>query len=248
MKQNREETISDFATRLLDTADYAYEEENHSAKNQILLDVFIQGLMIDEIAFEISKESPTTFEDAYKKAMSLEGIYIARKVPRKQVSEENVFNLTTNSPEKRNEEYANSSLWCKNCKKNNHTIRQCFTVECRRCKRIGHIEMDCPSDPKNKHIQNLRPQQFDRMTNQRSYRPTYGGPRMDVPQRVNIYPRQNYPEQRINSYPTNNHPSRKPDWFNRQQCSSDADIERVVKRVRNGQVSNNNDYQSQNFQ
>ena len=34
MKQTTEETISDFATRLLDTADYAYEEENHSAKTK----------------------------------------------------------------------------------------------------------------------------------------------------------------------------------------------------------------------
>ena len=86
------------------------------------------------------------------------------------------------------------------------------------------------------------------MTNQRSYRPTYGGQRMNAPQGVNTFQTNNYPHQRINSYPTSNHPSRKPDWFNMQQHSSDTDVEQVIKRVRNGQMPSNSGYQNQNFQ
>ena len=79
MKQSRGESVTDFATRLLDKADLAYGVEEDSLRDRILLEIFVRGLLEDKIAYDLLKEQLTDFDTAYKHALDLEGIYNVRK-------------------------------------------------------------------------------------------------------------------------------------------------------------------------
>ena len=79
MKQDKGESVTDFATRLIDRADLAYGSEDDGLKDRLLLEIFMRGLYDDRVAYDLLKEQQDDFDSAYKQALGLEGIYNVRK-------------------------------------------------------------------------------------------------------------------------------------------------------------------------
>ena len=104
LNQKENETITDFAARLTDMADLAFESEN-DVKQKIMLDIFITGISSDNIAVDIIKANVDSFEKAYKKALELEGVYVSRqkKDKKKDVPlferTDNIFHIYGQEPE-----------------------------------------------------------------------------------------------------------------------------------------------------
>ena len=80
VKQKEDETISDFASRVLELAEQAYQsQEDEKVKNTMMLDAFTAGVRRDEIGVELNKLEVPDFDAALKIAMKLEGILASRE-------------------------------------------------------------------------------------------------------------------------------------------------------------------------
>ena len=72
-RQKVGQSITDFATELMDLATDAYPEESQEAlRSEILMDVFLTGLNSEYIALSVLSEKPETFDEAMNSAMDLE--------------------------------------------------------------------------------------------------------------------------------------------------------------------------------
>ena len=72
-RQKVDQSITEFATKLMDLATDAYLEESQDAlRSEILMDIFLTGLKSEYIALSVLSEKPKTFEEAMNSAIDLE--------------------------------------------------------------------------------------------------------------------------------------------------------------------------------
>ena len=72
-RQKVDQSITEFATKLMDLATDAYPEESQDAlRSEILMDIFLTGLKSEYIALSVLSEKPKTFEEAMNSAIDLE--------------------------------------------------------------------------------------------------------------------------------------------------------------------------------
>ena len=228
MKQGENETVTDFATKLLDMADYAYMDEQPPAKNQILLDIFMQGLLLDEIAFDIAKENPENFEDAYSKAMELEGIYMSRKCTKSTRFDDEILIIEDQATSSQDQRGGTQPWPCRICGMDGHDLRFCPVIECYKCHGRGHIARDCTSRGQPSRSQsNARSRSWQGQTRQHYNTSRFNGqPRNDNMQRPAS-------SQNNTRFPAASHPSRRSDWFDTNNQTNGYPIRR--EWVRQGQ-------------
>ena len=92
-KQKKNQSITDFATKLMDLAIDAYPEKSNDAiRNEILMDVFLANMRSEYIALGVLREQPTEFRQALDSALRLEAIMAKRgdgNIPNDEEEEEN---------------------------------------------------------------------------------------------------------------------------------------------------------------
>ena len=71
------ETITDFADKLRKLADVAYVSDE--LKNDIIVDIFIDGIRNDEISVKLRMNPKAKFQDVFEEALKLESAYSIRK-------------------------------------------------------------------------------------------------------------------------------------------------------------------------
>ena len=121
-RQKVGQSITDFATELMNLATDAYPEDSQDAlRSKILMDVFLTGLNSEYIALSVLSEKPKTFEGAMDSAIDLE-FRIAERDGRN-------FSVTETSN--------NGALSLEDQHEGLALIR-CFT-----CGEIGHYEDGC---------------------------------------------------------------------------------------------------------
>ena len=125
-KQKKNQSITDFATKLMDLAIDAYpEKSNEAIRNEILMDVFLANMRSEYIALGVLREQPTEFRQALDSALRLEAIMAKRgdgNIPNDEEEEETVLAMD-------DQEYIDMS-----------------TIQCLRCGEIGHYEDECISN------------------------------------------------------------------------------------------------------
>lgn len=153
MRQGESETITDFASRVIETADAAYSPEEEEVKQSMMRDVFVAGVANDSIGIELVKNEVEEFEAAVQRAVKLEGIFASRdKTVRK---EEALFMVevdgeassvagtgSVNNIAQRSNGPAFEG--CYNCGKPGHLARNCKSPPvCYQCGRSGHRVREC---------------------------------------------------------------------------------------------------------
>ena len=127
-RQKVGQSITEFATKLMDLATDAYPEESQDAlRSEILMDVFLTGLNSEYIALSVLSEKPKTFEEAMNSAIDLE-IRMAERGGR-NFSDNEMSNNGALSLEDQHEGLA---------------LIQCFT-----CGELGHYEDGCTIKEEN---------------------------------------------------------------------------------------------------
>ena len=127
-KQKKGQSITEFATKLMDLATDAYPEESQDAlRSEILMDVFLTGLNSEYIALCVLSEKPKTFEEAMNSAIDLE-FRIAERGGRNSSDTE----MNNNGALSLEDQHGGLAL-----------IR-CFT-----CGELGHYEDDCTIKEEN---------------------------------------------------------------------------------------------------
>ena len=72
-RQKAGQSITEFATELMDLATDAYPEDSQDAlRSEILMDVFLTGLNSEYIALSVLSDKPKTFDEAMNSAIDLE--------------------------------------------------------------------------------------------------------------------------------------------------------------------------------
>ena len=79
-RQEEDENITNFITRLNNYGERCYGTEASAIKNQILLDCLLSGIKSETIAVEIIKTGCDDYVKAYQQALDLEAIHNLRKV------------------------------------------------------------------------------------------------------------------------------------------------------------------------
>ena len=77
-RQQDNETVTDFVTRINDLADRCYGTEESAIKSQILLDCFTTGLQSDQMYLDIMTAEHDNYAAAYGQALDLEALYALR--------------------------------------------------------------------------------------------------------------------------------------------------------------------------
>ena len=127
-RQKVGQSITEFATKLMDLATDAYPEESQDAlRSEMLMDVFLTGLNSEYIALSVLSEKPKTFEEAMNSAIDLE-IRMAERGGR-NFSDNEMSNNGALSLEDQHEGLA---------------LIQCFT-----CGELGHYEDSCTVEEEN---------------------------------------------------------------------------------------------------
>ena len=122
-RQKAGQSITEFATKLMDLATDAYPEESQDAlRSEILMDVFLTGLKSEYIALSVLSNKPKTFDEAMNSAVDLE-FRIAERHGGRNFSDNEVSNNRALSLEDQNEGLA---------------LIRCFT-----CGELGHYEDGC---------------------------------------------------------------------------------------------------------
>ena len=121
-RQKVGQSITEFATKLMDLATDAYPGESQDAlRSEILMDVFLTGLNSEYIALSVLSEKPKTFEEAMNSAIDLE-IRMAERGGR---------NFSDN-------EMSNNGALLLEDQHEGLALIRCFT-----CGEIGHYEDGC---------------------------------------------------------------------------------------------------------
>ena len=127
-RQKVGQSITEFATELMDLATDAYPEESQDAlRSEILMDVFLTGLNSEYIALNVLSEKPKAFEEAMNSAIDLE-IRMAERGGR-NFSDTEMNNNGALSLEDQHEGQA---------------LIRCFT-----CGELGHYEDGCTIKEEN---------------------------------------------------------------------------------------------------
>ena len=79
VKQELDESLTDYADRLMRWADIGYEELDRTIKTRNLIDAFVGGLRDDDIALKVLGNPKDTFKDTYQYTLEIDATYRARK-------------------------------------------------------------------------------------------------------------------------------------------------------------------------
>ena len=121
-RQKAGQSITEFATKLMDLATDAYPEESQDAlRSEILMDIFLTGLNSEYIALSVLSDKPKTFDEAMNSAIDLE-IRMAER-GRRNFSDNELSNYGALLQEDQHEGLA---------------LNHCFT-----CGELGHYEDGC---------------------------------------------------------------------------------------------------------
>ena len=121
-RQKVGQSITEFATKLMDLATDAYPEESQDAlRSETLMDVFLTGLDSEYIALSVLSDKPKTFDEAMNSAIDLE-IRMAER-GRRNFSDNEMSNDGALLLEDQHEGLA---------------LNRCFT-----CGELGHYEDGC---------------------------------------------------------------------------------------------------------
>ena len=139
-EQEPEETLTDFAGRLRKLADVAYNSKE--LKNDILKDIFLDGMESDEMSVKLRMNPKAEFKDIYEDALRLETAYRARKIAKGKMEDEPLSILQTQDQTK----VYNPNIVCYACKQRGHLAKFCLAkpFNCHRCGIMGHIQKFCP--------------------------------------------------------------------------------------------------------
>ena len=133
LKQGPNDSVTEFATQLVDLAERVYDEENSPIKGQIMLDCFIAGLRSDRLAYDLIKEEFDTFQTAYQRALDLESIYALRdRTGHRETDSDNLFEIRDTNENT-----------CTICGKRGHVWKTCFRLNCNKCGQAGHVAEMC---------------------------------------------------------------------------------------------------------
>lgn len=145
VKQNHGEGIASYAERILSLAEEAFGGATNREVDRQLIDVFVDGLMSDQLKLKILRDNPHTLQAAIV-------------ITTNELNLKNRVALCTSKPmpQHRNEEPMeidlSRRLKCYKCQKPGHTANNCRSVRsvetgksivCWNCGKQGHISSQC---------------------------------------------------------------------------------------------------------
>lgn len=149
--QHEGETISNFQAdlkKLTTNCNFICGDCKKSTINTHLRSQFIRGIRDSDIRERLLQQSPKTFEDAVKIALTIE----SSKLESRGMQQPQQINYvgTTRKQKKKNEDKAKTSIKemlgkCFRCGKTNHKANQCTAknLKCYNCRKEGHLQSVC---------------------------------------------------------------------------------------------------------
>lgn len=140
VKQKTGETIQNYAERILSLAEEAYDNQGGNAVERQLIDIFVDGLVNDQLKMKILRDQPNTLQGAVGIATNEQNLRV-----RVQMSHHNYSSNNTHTPMEVDHSRGQRFKFRNRFNSVNSTVnaqaqRQ---VKCWHCGMLGHISRDC---------------------------------------------------------------------------------------------------------